>query len=146
MGSQPEMPSKAGRRGLRPFSQDTKKTQKIAVVHRVPVPPGPLYLLPAPQGHRPGRLSRIPGGSSGRSARRSLWCSPGSVQADLLTPDQVGALTRTTVMSGPRSDLAPVPLTASPAACAVAVGPATESVYGRAIAKTCGWRSALAVG
>ena len=61
MGTQPEMPSKAGRRGLRPFSQDTKKTQKIAVVHRVPVPPGPLYLLPAPQGHKPGRLSRIPG-------------------------------------------------------------------------------------
>lgn len=61
-----------------------------------------------------------------------LHLTAGTVQADLLTPDQVSKLAQTTVVSGPRSDLAPVAIAASPKQCAVAIGPATESVYGHA--------------
>jgi hypothetical protein len=59
-----------------------------------------------------------------------LRLTAGTVQADLLTPAQVGQLAGTTVVSGPRSDQPHVAITASPTQCAVAVGPATQSVYG----------------
>lgn len=66
----------------------------------------------------------------GQPAPSPLHLVDGTVQADLLTPDQVSKVTGTTVVSGPRSDQAPVPVTVTPATCAVAAGPATQSVYG----------------
>lgn len=54
----------------------------------------------------------------------------GTVQADLLTPESVSRLARTTLVSGPRSNQPHAPITVSPSNCAVAVGPSTESVYG----------------
>ncbi|MFG2732453.1 sensor domain-containing protein [Streptomyces canus] len=54
----------------------------------------------------------------------------GTVQADLLTPDSVSKLARTTLVSGPRSNQPHAPITVSPSGCAVSVGPSTESVYG----------------
>lgn len=56
----------------------------------------------------------------------------GTVQADLLTPDSVSRLVGTTLVSGPRSNQPHAPVTVSPSNCAVAVGPVTQSVYGRA--------------
>lgn len=56
----------------------------------------------------------------------------GTVQADLLTPDQVSKVTGTTVVSGPRADQVPAAVAVTPATCEVASGPATQSVYGHA--------------
>ncbi|MER5756549.1 sensor domain-containing protein [Streptomyces sp. NPDC002088] len=54
----------------------------------------------------------------------------GTVHAALLTPDEASRLAGTTLVSGPRSNQPPAAMTASPSKCAVAVGPATQSVYG----------------
>jgi hypothetical protein len=54
---------------------------------------------------------------------------PGTVQAAVLTPDEVSKAIGTTVIAGPQSDQPPAALTADPASCAVAVGPATASGY-----------------
>ena len=54
---------------------------------------------------------------------------PGTVQAAVLTPDEVSKLVGTTVVAGPVVDQPPAALTANPASCAVAVGPATASGY-----------------
>jgi hypothetical protein len=63
--------------------------------------------------------------------------APGTVQASVLTPDQVSALTGTTLVSGTGASEPPPPLSASPGNCAVAVGPTTRSVYAR------GWTAYL---
>jgi len=54
---------------------------------------------------------------------------PGTVQAAVLTPDEVSKALGTTVIAGPVVDRPPAALTANPASCAVAVGPATASGY-----------------
>lgn len=54
---------------------------------------------------------------------------PGTVQAAVLTPDEVSKALGTTVVAGPVVNRPPAALTADPAACAVAVGPATASAY-----------------
>ncbi|MFF1906534.1 sensor domain-containing protein [Kitasatospora sp. NPDC058218] len=61
----------------------------------------------------------------------------GTVQANLLTPDEVSRLAGTTVVSGPRGSEPPDGLGAEPSNCAVAVGPATKAVYGQ------GWTAFL---
>lgn len=66
----------------------------------------------------------------GQPATPPLHLVSGTVQADLLTPDQVSKLARVSVVSGPRSSEPPAAVAASPAKCAVAAGPATQSVYG----------------
>lgn len=58
---------------------------------------------------------------------------PGTVQADILTPDEVSAAVGTTVISQATVDRPPPPLAADPASCAIAVGPATATAY------TTGW-------
>lgn len=60
----------------------------------------------------------------------ALHVAAGTVQADLLTPDEVSKLAGTTVVPGPRANEPPPALVAEPSRCAVAVGPATRSVYG----------------
>jgi hypothetical protein len=54
---------------------------------------------------------------------------PGTVQAAVLSPDEVSKALGTTVIAGPVVDQPPPALTADPASCAVAVGPATASGY-----------------
>ncbi|MEY9927756.1 putative membrane protein [Catenulispora sp. GP43] len=54
---------------------------------------------------------------------------PGTVQAAVLTPDEVSKAVGTTVVAGPVVNQPPAALTADPASCAVAVGPATVSGY-----------------
>jgi hypothetical protein len=54
---------------------------------------------------------------------------PGTVQAAVLTPDEVSKALGTTVIAGPVVGQPPAALTADPASCAVAVGPATASAY-----------------
>ncbi|MFG3527435.1 sensor domain-containing protein [Streptomyces sp. NPDC047917] len=56
----------------------------------------------------------------------------GTVQADLLSPDRVSRLAMTAVVAGAQSNRPHEPLTVSPAHCAVAAGPTTQSVYGQA--------------
>ncbi|MFC7180704.1 sensor domain-containing protein [Kitasatospora paranensis] len=56
----------------------------------------------------------------------------GTVQADILPPEAVSRLAGATLVPGPRSDRPHAAIEVSPADCAVAVGPATQSVYGRA--------------
>jgi hypothetical protein len=56
----------------------------------------------------------------------------GTVQADILDPDSVSRLARTTLVSGPQSNRPHAPLTVAPSQCAVAAGPTTQSVYGQA--------------
>ncbi|MBT2365916.1 sensor domain-containing protein [Streptomyces sp. ISL-10] len=55
----------------------------------------------------------------------------GTVQADALTPDEVSKLAGITLVSGPGASEPPRALEADPSSCAVAVGPATQAVYGR---------------
>jgi hypothetical protein len=64
------------------------------------------------------------------SAPVPLHLVAGTVQADLLGPEQASQLVGTTLASGPRSSRPPAALTVSPATCAVAAGPATQAVYG----------------
>jgi len=66
----------------------------------------------------------------GQSAAPSLHLVAGTVQADLLTPDQVSKLAGVSVVSGPGSNEPPAVISASPAKCAAAAGPATRAVYG----------------
>ncbi|GHF37659.1 hypothetical protein GCM10018790_14160 [Kitasatospora xanthocidica] len=61
---------------------------------------------------------------------KSLHVAAGTVQADLLSPDDVSGLAGTTVVAGPRTGEPPAELTAEPSSCAAAVGPATRTVYG----------------
>ncbi|MFJ3790972.1 sensor domain-containing protein [Kitasatospora sp. NPDC090091] len=56
----------------------------------------------------------------------------GTVQADLLAPDEVSRLAGTTVVSGPRGTEPPEAIAVEPADCAPAAGPATKAVYGQA--------------
>ncbi|WP_033215566.1 sensor domain-containing protein [Kitasatospora phosalacinea] len=69
---------------------------------------------------------------------QDLHVAAGTVQADLLSPDDVSALTETTVVAGPRLSEPPPELTAEPSNCAAAVGPATRTVYGNS------WKAFLA--
>jgi hypothetical protein len=56
----------------------------------------------------------------------------GTVQADLLTPDQVSRIAETTVVSELGASQPSVPVSVTPATCAAAAGPSTQSVYGHA--------------
>jgi serine/threonine protein kinase len=58
---------------------------------------------------------------------------PGTVQASVMTPDEVSTVLGTMVMSGASAAEPPSPLSADPAECAVAVGPATQAVYARGL-------------
>ncbi|MEY9894525.1 hypothetical protein ABIA35_008266 [Catenulispora sp. MAP12-49] len=53
----------------------------------------------------------------------------GTVQAGILTPDDVSKAVGTTVISGSAANQPPPALTADPASCAVAIGPATATGY-----------------
>jgi hypothetical protein len=66
----------------------------------------------------------------GEPAPVPLHLVEGTVNATLLTPDEASRLAGTTLVSGPRSNQPPAAMTASASKCAVAVGPATQSVYG----------------
>ncbi|SDW37117.1 PknH-like extracellular domain-containing protein [Amycolatopsis xylanica] len=55
----------------------------------------------------------------------------GTIQASFPSADEISAVAGTQLTPGPGLDAPPVPLAADPAACAVAVGPATQSVYAR---------------
>jgi hypothetical protein len=72
---------------------------------------------------------------AGKAAPASspLHVVPGTVQAAVLSPDEVSKAIGTTVIAGPQTVAPPAALTADPASCAVAVGPATVSGY------TSGW-------
>ncbi|MFE7526645.1 sensor domain-containing protein [Kitasatospora sp. NPDC057542] len=59
-----------------------------------------------------------------------LHVAAGTVQADLLVPDEVSRLAGTTLVAGPRGSEPPEAVAVAPAGCAVAAGPATRSVYG----------------
>lgn len=59
----------------------------------------------------------------------TLHVVPGTVQAAVLSPDDVSKALGTTVIAGPVANQPPPALTADPATCAVAVGPATASGY-----------------
>ncbi|MBS2553592.1 sensor domain-containing protein, partial [Catenulispora sp. NL8] len=54
---------------------------------------------------------------------------PGTLQASILTPDDVSKAVGTTVIAGSAVNQPPAALTADPASCAMAVGPATVSGY-----------------
>ncbi len=54
---------------------------------------------------------------------------PGTLQASILTPDDISKAVGTTVISGSAVNQPPAALTADPASCAMAVGPATVSGY-----------------
>jgi len=54
---------------------------------------------------------------------------PGTVQASMLGVDEVSARVGTELLNGGSTSEPPPPLSADPATCAVAVGPATQSVY-----------------
>jgi hypothetical protein len=56
---------------------------------------------------------------------------PGTTQASMLGVDEVSALVGTALMNGGNTSEPPPPLSADPATCVVAVGPATQSVYVR---------------
>ncbi|MFG3055450.1 sensor domain-containing protein [Kitasatospora sp. NPDC048239] len=56
----------------------------------------------------------------------------GTVQADLLSPDEVSALAGTTLVAGARVGEPAAAPGAEPSTCAAAVGPATKAVYGQA--------------
>lgn len=56
---------------------------------------------------------------------------PGTVQSSFLTIDEVSSLVGTTLLSSTDASEPPSPLSADPATCAVAIGPATQSVYAR---------------
>ncbi|HEY4458661.1 MAG TPA: sensor domain-containing protein, partial [Pseudonocardiaceae bacterium] len=57
--------------------------------------------------------------------------APGTVESTFLPIDDVSALVGTTLMSVDSVSSPPAPLSADPAGCAVAVGPATQVVYTR---------------
>ncbi|MDH6709182.1 hypothetical protein P3T27_005928 [Kitasatospora sp. MAA19] len=59
-----------------------------------------------------------------------LHVAAGTVQADLLVPDEVSRLAGTTLVAGPRGSEPPEAVAVEPSGCAVAAGPATRSVYG----------------
>ncbi|MFF2040425.1 sensor domain-containing protein [Kitasatospora sp. NPDC058170] len=61
----------------------------------------------------------------------SLHVAAGTVQADLLSPDEVSALAGTTFVAGARAGEPAAALGAEPSTCAAAVGPATKAVYGQ---------------
>lgn len=54
---------------------------------------------------------------------------PGTLQASFLPIDQVSSVIGVTLSSSTNSGTPPAPLAANPAACAVAIGPATQKVY-----------------
>lgn len=54
---------------------------------------------------------------------------PGTLQSSILTPDDVSTTVGTTVITGSSVNQPPPALTADPASCAIAVGPATVSGY-----------------
>jgi len=54
---------------------------------------------------------------------------PGTLQADILSPDDVSKAVGTTVISGSAVNQPPPALTANPTSCALAVGPATVTGY-----------------
>jgi hypothetical protein len=56
---------------------------------------------------------------------------PGTVQASMLSVDEVGAVVGVALMNGGSNSEPPPALGADPATCAVAVGPATQSLYAR---------------
>lgn len=55
----------------------------------------------------------------------------GTVQATVLSADEVSSLAGTTVIPASSASVPPAPLTADKPACVVSVGPATQAVYGR---------------
>ncbi|MFJ9523691.1 sensor domain-containing protein [Kitasatospora sp. NPDC101801] len=65
------------------------------------------------------------------SVDTSLHVAAGTVQADLLSPDEVSALAGTTFVAGARAGEPAAALGAEPKTCAAAVGPATKAVYGQ---------------
>jgi PknH-like protein len=67
------------------------------------------------------------------SLNSPLHVVPGTVQADILTPDEVSTAVGITLISQATVDQPPPALAAEPASCAVAVGPATATAY------TTGW-------
>lgn len=54
---------------------------------------------------------------------------PGTLQASFVPIDQVSSAVGVTLSSSTNSGTPPAPLAANPAACAVAIGPATQKVY-----------------
>ena len=70
-----------------------------------------------------------PDGGAAAPAASPLHVVPGTVQAAVLTPDEVSKAIGTTVIAGPETVAPPAALSADPASCAVAVGPATASAY-----------------
>jgi hypothetical protein len=56
----------------------------------------------------------------------------GTVQATVLSADEVSSLAGTTVIPASSASVPPAPLTADKPACVVSVGPATQAVYGKA--------------
>lgn len=60
-----------------------------------------------------------------------LRATPGTVQATVLSPDEVGAAVGVTLRATTSSHEPPPPLEADSPACAAAVGPATTTVYER---------------
>jgi PknH-like extracellular domain len=55
----------------------------------------------------------------------------GTVQADLLTPDQASRIAEVTVVPELGASQPPPPISVTPAKCVAAAGPATQAVYGR---------------
>lgn len=55
----------------------------------------------------------------------------GTVHAALLTPEQASRLTGVSLTSGPRAAEPAPALAADPSSCGIAVGPATQAVYGK---------------
>ena len=70
-----------------------------------------------------------PGASKKPVAASPRHVVPGTLQASILTPDEVSREVGTTVISGSAVNRPPPALTANPDSCAVAVGPATVSGY-----------------
>lgn len=56
----------------------------------------------------------------------------GTVQATVLSADEVSSLAGTTVIPASSASVPPAPLSADKPACVVSVGPATQAVYGKA--------------
>ncbi len=137
--SQPGLQSQAGSTLVRPLPQPPMQ------------PPGQPQ-LPGQSAPRPSRRTVLvialavllvaaggvtwamwPTSKAAPPAASPLHVVPGTVQAAVLTPDEVSKAIGTTVIAGPQTDQPPAALTADPALCAVAVGPATASGY------TSGW-------
>lgn len=133
-------------------SSANQPTRQLNVVPAAAAPPAPPEQRPEPpQAPRPGRSNRtvlivalvVLVLAAGGGVTWAVWPKkapkppvasplhvvPGTVQAAVLTPDEVSKLLGTTLIAGPQADQPPAALSATPSSCAVAVGPATASGY-----------------